>query len=42
MEILTEFDMYRDALSRININEEIMPFMRGKILQENVDIYAKI
>lgn len=34
--------MYRDALSRINMNEEIMPFIRGKILQENVDIYAKI
>jgi hypothetical protein len=42
MEILTEFDLYRDALSRVNMNEEIMPFIRGKILRENVDIYAKI
>lgn len=42
MEILTELDLYREALSRVNMNEEVMPFVRGKLLRENVDVYAKI
>lgn len=42
MEILNEFDTYQAALKKVDLNEEVMPFVRGKLLTENVDIYAKI
>ena len=40
--ILNEFDAYREALKKININEEVMPIYKGKLLTENVEIYCKI
>lgn len=40
--ILNEFDAYREALKKVNLNEEVMPYVRGKLLTENVEIYAKI
>ena len=42
MEILNEFDMYQAALKKVKLDEEVMPFVRGKLLTENLDIYAKI
>ena len=40
--ILTELDVYADALKKINLNEEVMPIYKGRVLTENVDIYCKI
>lgn len=40
--ILNEFDAYQEALKKINLNEEVMPIYKGRILTENVDIYCKI
>ena len=42
MEILNEFDTYQAALKKVKLDEEVMPFVRGKLLTENLDIYAKI
>lgn len=42
MEILNEFDACQAALKKIDLDEEVMPFVRGKLLTENVDVYAKI
>ena len=42
MEILNEFDAYQVALKKVKLDEEVMPFVRGKLLTENLDIYAKI
>lgn len=40
--ILNEFDAYQAALRKINLNEEVMPIYKGKVLTENVDTYCKI
>lgn len=40
--ILNEFDAYQEALRKINLNEEVMPIYKGKVLTENVDTYCKI
>ena len=42
MEILNEFDTYQAALKKVKLDEEVMPFVRGKLLTENIDIYARI
>ena len=40
--ILNEFDAYQEALKKINLNEEVMPIYKGRLLMENVDMYCKI
>lgn len=40
--ILNEFDVYQAALKKINLNEEVIPIYKGKVLTENVDAYCKI
>lgn len=40
--VLNEFDAYREALKKINLNEEVMPIYKGRLLTENVEIYCKI
>ena len=41
-EFITEFDMYEAALRKVNLNENVLPYVRGRLLTENVEIYAKI
>ena len=40
--ILNEFDAYQAALKKINLDEEVMPIYKGRILTENADTYCKI
>ena len=40
--ILNEFDAYREALKKVNLNEEVMPIYKGRLLTENVELYCKI
>ena len=40
--ILNEFDVYQNALKKINLNEGALPIYKGRILSENVDTYYKI
>lgn len=40
--ILNEFDVYQNALKKINLNEGALPIYKGRILSENVDSYFKI
>ena len=40
MEILTEFDELQNALSKINMNESIMPFVNGRLVDD--ESYNKI
>lgn len=39
--IFNEFDLYRDALKKINLNESALPLYKGRILSENVEAYGK-
>ena len=41
MEILTEWDKLTEAMSKIDLNEEIMPVVNGRLV-EDVDSYNKI
>lgn len=40
--VLNEFDVYREALKKVNLNEEVMPIYKGRLLTENVELYCKI
>lgn len=40
--VLNEFDAYREALKKVNLNEEVMPIYNGRLLTENVEYYCKI
>ena len=39
--IFNEFDLYRAALKKINLNESALPLYKGRILSENVEAYGK-
>ena len=39
--IFNEFDLYRAALKKINLNESALPLYKGRILSENVEAYEK-
>lgn len=41
MEILTDFDIYMNALTKCNLNESVMPYVRGTLV-EDVETYNKI
>lgn len=39
--IFNEFDLYRAALKKINLNESALPLYKGRILSENIEAYEK-
>jgi hypothetical protein len=40
MEIITELDGYQAALSKINMNESVMPYVNGRLVSEKA--YNKV
>ena len=40
MEILTEFDALQDAMSKINLDEAVMPYCNGRLVDS--DAFNKI
>lgn len=42
MDIFNDFDRWQVALKKIDLHEDALPYVNGKLLTENVDVYAKI
>lgn len=40
--VLNEFDVYREALKKIDLSEAALPIYHGRLLTENADVFCKL